>query len=363
LHCEPLEDRTVPGFLPPVTSPGDFSSVGDFNADGKADVVVTEGVNVSVRLGNGDGTFQPSGPAQVGGNVPQAVADFDGDGKLDVLGGSVGSATLRLLRGNGDGTLQAPVVSGAIGKLLSFQVADMNNDGRPDVVARSYQFSFGHGSVHNWLSILLAQTNGSFIETQSILVGHTDHGNIKILAPSSVHAADFDGNGRQDLMTIASSTSNKAYPSRFLLGNGDGTVTIGPNVNQFVAVDVTVADLNRDGRADVIRTSANGPASNVFLGQGNGQFTRTQRVPVAGNLVVADVNQDLRPDLVSVNPGNGTVRVLLGKGNGKFQPAQDFATDLMPAVIASGDFDGDGWLDVIAAGGGALSVLINARAW
>jgi hypothetical protein len=128
-------------------------------------------------------------------------------------------------------------------------------------------------------------------------------------------------------------------------------------------VAVVVADLNRDRKADVVRKNTDGATSTVFIGKGDGQFTKTQRVSMTGIPVVADINRDRKPDLVSVNAGDGKVRVLLGKGDGKFQAPQDFATGLMPTSIAVGDFDGDGWLDVLAAGGGSLSVLLNDRLW
>jgi hypothetical protein len=364
LGCESLEDRTVPSFLPPVSSPGTFNGVGDLNGDKRADLVVTDydADTVAVRLGNGDGTFQPAGPAQVVQYLSGAVgvADFDGDDHVDVLAKGFG---LNLLRGNGDGTIQRPVKTSVNRQITMFLVADMNNDGRPDAVARSYHFFLGNS--WQYLDILLAQPNGSFEFTQSLMVGYDvcDHGCGVLHSPLSFHAGDFDGDGRQDVLTIASSTSNDAYPSRFLLGNGDGTVEIGPDVNQFVNVAVVVADLNRDRKADVVRKNTDGATSTVFIGKGDGQFTKTQRVSMTGIPVVADINRDRKPDLVSVNAGDGKVRVLLGKGDGKFQAPQDFATGLMPTSIAVGDFDGDGWLDVLAAGGGSLSVLLNDRLW
>ncbi len=276
------------------------------------------------------------------------------------------SYQLNVLRGNGDGTLQAPVVTGLSGIITTILVADMNNDGRSDAVVRWFKFSPIYAHYDYWLSILPSQTDGSFIVTQSLYVGfsHTDHGQTtKQLPPWSVHLADFDGDGRRDLMTVAANSSNDAYPSKLFWGNGDGTVTSGPNVNQFVGVTVTTGDVNRDRKADVIRKNIGGSTFAVFLGEGNGDFTKTQNVAIAAVPVIADINRDRKPDLVAVNPADGKVRVLLGNGDGKFKAAQDFAAGLMPTAIAVGDFDGDGWLDVIAASGGTLSVLLNDRSW
>ncbi len=362
LNCEPLEVRTVPSFLPPVLSPGEFSGVGDFNGDGRADLVVSDYVadNVSIRLGNGDGTFKPSGPSQSVLSITgaPAIADFDGDGKLDVL--TKGSG-LEVLRGNGDGTLKRPVHK-SFQWLMTFESADMNSDGRRDVVATWAGGSPGSG-YYVKLSTLLAQTDGSLTTSFTLTIGYNKGSSGKQDPPSSVLAGDFDGDGRQDVMTVASSSSNDAYPSRLLLGNGDGTLTIGPDVNQFVNVTITVGNLNSDRKADVIRKDASGTTSTVYLGLGNGNFTQTQSVAMAGTPVVADINRDRRPDLVSVNPSHGLVRILLGNGNGTYKPAQDFATGVNPTVFALGDFDGDGWLDVVAAGGGTLSALLNDRTW
>ena len=114
-----------------------FSAVGDVNGDGKLDLIAP-GSSLTVYLGSGDGTFQaplntaPNGPAD--GFDQLFTADADGDGKLDV----VASTGIWFVPGNGDGTFQSPIGvlrggSGAIGPFIN-AVADLNSDGRPDVL-------------------------------------------------------------------------------------------------------------------------------------------------------------------------------------------------------------------------------------
>jgi hypothetical protein len=94
--------------------------VGDFNGDGKLDIVTANYYDVSVLLGNGDGTFQPARNFDnVPGEYPASVAvgDFNGDGKLDLGVGSSdgasygGNGFANVLLGNGDGTFAAPLTT------------------------------------------------------------------------------------------------------------------------------------------------------------------------------------------------------------------------------------------------------------
>ena len=207
-------------------------AVADVNSDGKLDIVVANsepfgdtGV-VGVLLGNGDGTFQPVttfGSGQAGA-TSVAVADVNRDGKADLIvaylcgsscsgeGGLVG-----VLLGNGNGTFQA-VVTYASGGVFSYSiaVADMNGDGKPDLVAANLcpindPFCGGIGSPDGTAGVLLGNGDGTF---QSAVA--YDSGGVY---PISVAVEDVNGDGKPDLL-LANDNSGTIG---LLLGNGDGT--------------------------------------------------------------------------------------------------------------------------------------------
>ena len=128
-------------------------AVGDFNGDGKPDLVVANlGSNtVSVLLGNGDGTFQPAVNYGAGFQPSSvAVGDFNGDGKPDLVVANHGSNTVSVLLGNGDGTFQAAVSFSAGTNAYSASVGDFNRDGKPDLTVANF------GSIN--VSMLLSNT-------------------------------------------------------------------------------------------------------------------------------------------------------------------------------------------------------------
>jgi hypothetical protein len=128
---------------------GGYVAVGDFNRDGKTDLAVTNGSTVELLLGNGDGTFQSAVGYNAGSYaVSVAVGDFNGDGKADlVVTGSGSNGSANVLLGNGDGTFQAPINYAAGSQPLSLAVGDFNGDGRADLAVAN--------SLSNNVSILL----------------------------------------------------------------------------------------------------------------------------------------------------------------------------------------------------------------
>jgi FG-GAP-like repeat len=185
---------TVP--LTPLTVPI-YVVAGDFNKDGKVDLAVSEippsGADVSILLGNGDGTFQDPRPFPLGGSSPGEirVSDLNKDGNLDLVAvtplGEDGNDGLSVLLGRGDGTFRGPeILTGANGfQPTTVAVADITGDGKLDLVEAS--------EAPGYLTLFRGAGNGTFPKK----VSFADQ-----LELVSARAGDFNGDGRIDIAAV-----------------------------------------------------------------------------------------------------------------------------------------------------------------
>ncbi len=218
---------------------------GDLNGDGKIDILIPAGSPTAAYayLGNGDGTFQ-AGPAS---SLPEvcffSLADFNGDGILDYV-----TSTNLMAYGNGDGSFSTPVTIVPGAYFVDIATADMNGDGRPDIIATQ------HG---NLLDVLLNNGDGTFKETTTTACDEANH----------IGVGDADGDGKPD---VAISCADEVG---LYLNNGDGGLAapafFEEPSQEYIGV-LAIADLNGDGIADL--ESAEPGNVVVWLGEGAGKF-------------------------------------------------------------------------------------------
>ncbi|MGA8702058.1 MAG: FG-GAP-like repeat-containing protein [Candidatus Sulfotelmatobacter sp.] len=333
-------------------------TAGDFNEDGKPDLVITSGTRVFVFLGNGDGTFIPAAgspmyvPSPPYDDFPSpyvqpvVAGDFDNSGHLGLAIGLVQNQAVAILFGKGDGTFAySDTLANTFSQpTLSLTPADFNGDGNLDLVAGNSPLpGSGISPV-----VLLGYGHGAFN-------ANAVFSNLE-LDGESVGAGDFNGDGKLDLAVDGSS---------ILLGNGDGTFTQGASLG--VAGFATVGDFNADGKLDLAVCNYDNNVT-IFLGDGSGNFATAPGSPIAVGrqpqaIVAADFNNDGKLDLAIANNGDGTVTLLLGNGDGTFTQASGspFAVGQGPIGIATADFNGDGKLDlaVVNATDGTVSILLQ----
>ncbi len=328
----------------------------DLNADGFPDLILGRSNELSVLIGNGNGTFQPEKSSANGGfSGLIRMADLDGDGFQDLV------TKCSIYMGNGDGTFQ-----NIIERILpipnpcpfSLEIADFNADDIFDlVIARNFEELFSGGGIF----ILLGNGDGTFQAEQPI-----DVFDGSVIFPDShlISVADLNNDTFPDIISTVS------QPVEVLLGNGDGTFQAKQNfdlgsIDSNTSPDqLEVADLNNDGILDLLFvisgyfiTEDNPQGFEDFfgitalLGNGDGTFqaeqNRSRNSKLNTEMVLGDLNVDGNIDIAILDISSGEVELFFGNGNGTFSRGPKFSPGHDPISIVISDLNVDGAPDLV----------------
>ena len=313
----------------------------DFNRDHKLDLAVPNpnSNNVSILLGNGDGTFKPSVEYSVGqAPIVAAVGDFNRDGKLDLVVANNYSNNVSVLLGNGDGSFHAAVNYGGTPNAASLAIADFNGDGKLDLVVTNPPGSD--------VAVLLGNGDGTFQSAKTYSTGYEP----------SLAVGDLNGDGKLDL-AIANIGADSVNT---LLGDGHGGFqqTVGYTAPTN-ALSVALGDFNGDGKLDMAVPDG---ASAVSI------FLQTQPSP-GPNATLSSTSMifECRPrfgcqcvtkgSLTLGNYGNQTLNISGITITGPFSEGNNCGTSLKPGRFCTISVT---WLEQKGSGSGTLSIADNA---
>jgi hypothetical protein len=377
------------GSVPSFRAPRDFDTaakaaqsvaLGDFNGDGKLDLVAAHGAEspdalrrlrlVSVLLGRGDGRFRPSHAYPTGsagdemGAWSIAIGDVTGDRKIDVATGNPGAKSVSVLVNSGRGAFEAPVNYALNREPWDIAIADLDRDGKPDIATAN----------PNTVSILLNKGDGTFGEKVDFPTGGSTW---------AFAVGDLNGDGAPD---IATANNKGASTISVLVNRGDGSFqtkvdyATGPGPRA-----IAMGDVNRDGKQDVV--TANGTKSpgnddqwldsvSVHVNRGDGRLrpNRDYRAPLSTELEftsvrVGDMNGDRKPDIVTADGSDDVaMSVFVNTGNGTFRrrfeygpvPYNGSGAGLGSEAVALGDVNGDRRADVVVAMWDEVAVFVNS---
>lgn len=336
--------------LDPTMRPPNLITIANVGDDAFPDLitVVSNDATVSVLLGNGDGSFAlpslyPVADPTFIRTVGIAIADLDGDGIPDLAtanredqgGFEVGNVSVLL--GNADGSFRAPASFPAGPACKTVAIADINGDSIPDLIT-------ANDDVLDQVSLLVGNGDGTFQSFQTVsmdTMGGT---------PVGAAAIDLNDDATVDLLTVWNGVPlSGLYGVSVRLGNGDGSFQSAlATETPSSTAHFTLFDADLDGNLDVVEATLSN--IQILLGNGDGTFEIGDQMAAdsVSSLAATDVDSDGFTDLVLARFLDG-LSVRFGTGDGSFGPQDNYEFGSAPREIAAGDLDGDGVADIVSS--------------
>jgi hypothetical protein len=353
-------------------------AVQDVNADGNPDLLLAKSSNsyngrgsVSIQLGDGQGSFSSSKTVSVNKNPTQIIlGDFNRDGKIDLATAGRTSATtystvsVRIGDGAGSFTGYADYPIGSVGavnvRTALVALADMNGDNNLDLVSVSnaYAKNATYTNAVMGAGIKFGDGQGNFSGPSEIVAGTTSESGLK-----NTVVADVNNDGNLDLLC----QNNVSSSIGVRLNDGRGNFRVMPSIAlpaDTYPYSMAAGDLNSDGKLDFVTANygrtdgvgapAGGQSVSVRLGGGDGSFSGTTEIPLPTfpyQVVLSDINNDGKLDMLLTTYSNyNFIYVKLGDGKGGFTDVSSITDGVGKGMVLSVvDINNDGLLDLAVA--------------
>lgn len=371
LHVIGLPPGTTTTTISHTGTPGNYTlnaqvmgaNNGKVKPTGNVNFLDTNNNNVllaTAPLGSTTFSFGFNGPVQMPPLPPifiytlSAVADVNNDGYPDLIlvipdFQNSGQYDIFVML-NGPTGWQIPVQEATIpgtANPLAMVTGDFNNDDKVDLA-----ISTDDGLIHIF--------QGS---------GFGPFGPTTVLSPdfivTSMAVGDFTNSGFQSIIAVTPIGyvyyQNSGNPNNFQFTQGTGNLS--PNNDWDSAV--AVGDINGDGNLDFVLADPVTNTITVYMGNGTGGFAQMSQSTSVGSspsaMVIGDFNGDGHQDVATANYAGGTVSILLGDGAGNFTPASSPGTGWGPMFLTESDFNGDGYIDLAVGNvdSGTVTVLLG----